>query len=319
MTVDTWIALAPIPQLFLDSNMEVDDFVIEKGITKESLKSEFDIDFDEEQFNHIECDLWTSSPIYMRCFDADEKNFFDVANAHFIHLLNILVLFKPSKFYMPRRMLFVKRMKRIDGINFTRDMTDDSRYPNLLLEITNKEHDNFNSFFKYCYQYFTTKPTSTIDHSILESALVWLRKGRQTLSVHERIILFSIVLEALIEDKGHGLTERIQNRCASFLSNSSQEYNQIHTDVGMIYNLRSELVHGEVLRSMKFNETHKLAEIIRCLLLQFISLSQNGHDRQTVLKESNIAFADKQGRKIYVDAKKIFGSRSDFKPLNDKS
>jgi len=314
--VDKWVAIAPIPQLFLDSDMKVDDFVIRKEITKESLKSEFGIDFDEEHFNYIERELWTSSSIYVRYFDAEESNFFNTAHTHFYHLLNILILFKPSKFYMPKRTLFVKRVKKMDGTSSTRDMTDDGRYPDLLLEIEDSEHIDFDSYFKICYQYFIKTPTNTIDKSILESARVWLGKARQTRSIYERIILLSIVQEALVEDRGPGLTERIQNRCASFLSNSSKDYDYILARVGKIYDLRSDLVHGEVLSPAKFSDTYELAEIVRCLLLQFISLSQFGYDRATVLAESNVTFAEKQSKKVFIDAKKIFGGRSDYNPLN---
>jgi len=232
---DSWIALAPIPQLFIERDMKIDDFKIFKGITKESLKGVYDIDFDEEHFNEIEREVLVSSPIYVRRFDADENNFFGTAYAHFYHLLNILILFKPSCFFMPKRILYVKRETRINGVNSTRDMANDGRYPDLLLEICDGEHHEFNSFFKKCYSCFTKTPPNTIDNSILESARTWLGKGRESRSVFERMIFFSIVLESLVEDAGRGSTERIQRRCASLLSNDSYNYNKIYEDVGRIY------------------------------------------------------------------------------------
>lgn len=313
---EPWIALAPIPQLFLDSNMQVDDFTILKGITNESIKKDYDIDFDEEYFNHIERELWVSSSIYVRQFDADESNFFDIAYAHFYHLLNILILFKPSPFFMPKRMLLVKKVKRSDGVNSRRNMADDGRYHKLLLEINENEYDDFNSFFKLCYSYFTNEPSNTIDNSILKSARTWLGKGRQTKSVFEREIFFSIVLESLVEDKGHGLTERIQKRCASFLSDTDKQYREIFDNVGKIYDFRSKIVHGEVLRDTEFKETYYLAEIIRCLLLQFISLSQNNYERQTALSESNIEFSEKKAKQIFSDAMNVFGDRTRFNPIS---
>ena len=315
---DNWIALSPIPQLLIDEDMKVDDFTIRKGISKECLKEEFDIDFDKENFNHIERELWISSPIYIRYFDANENEFFNKAQSHLFHFLNILVLFKPSKFYMPKRVLFVKRVKRTDGVNYTRDMTNDGRYPELLLEISNDEYGDFNSFFKICYPYFTKIPSNTIDDAILKSARTWLGKGRQTSSVFERIIFFSIILESLVEDRGFGSTERIQKRCASFLSNSQEEYSKIYYNVGKIYNIRSELIHGEVLKTTQFKETNELAEIIRCLLLQFITLSiSDKYDRKTTMKESNVGFADKQNKVIFSDTKDLFNSRTKFQPLSE--
>ena len=158
--------------------------------------------------------------------------------------------------------------------------------------------------------------SNTIDNSILKSARTWLGKSRQTRSVFEREIFFSIVLESLVEDKGHGLTERIQKRCASFLSNTVEQYQEIFDNVGKIYDFRSEIVHGEVLRDTEFKETYYLAEIIRCLLLQFISLSQNNYERQTALSESNIEFSEKKAKQIFSDAMKVFGDRTRFNPIS---
>lgn len=314
---EKWRAISPIPQLFLDSNLTVDDFTIMKsGISSEEFKSTFDIDFDEESFNELERDVWVSSPVYVREFEA-ESDFFGIAQKHLHHFLDTVVLFKPSRFFMPKHSLLVKRIQRGEGVNSTRDFGPLGRYQNLVFEIKDDEHESFKDFFKKCYQYFTHSPSNDIDQSIHRSALKWLSKGRQTISVFEREIFFSIAFEALIGERQSELTFRLQRRCASLLGKDQSQCEEIFNIIKTNYDLRSNLVHGNILRETRLDETYDMAEIIRCLLLRLISLSKKNYTRKELLPKLDSIFDNEARNQIIADAKELFEERTEFNPFKN--
>lgn len=313
--IEKWIAASPIPQLFIETDMNIDDFIVLKNTSKEKLKSDYGIDFDEMHFNHFERGVWTSSPIYAREFDATESDFFQKGSAHLHHFLDSLVLFKPSKFFMPKYSLIVTRKNIRDGVNLKFDHENVPKHRDALFELNNGELSDFKDFFKKCYQYFTKESSNEIDNAIFNSAKFWLAKARQATNIIEREMFLTIITEALVGTNDQELSFRLYRRIALLIGENQTECEKIYRIMKENYGFRSAIVHGNSIKGKKLSDTYEIAEIVRCLLLRFISFSNLNYTENPAPK-LDVVFDDNARKKFLDDGKSLFSDKTLFRPLS---
>ena len=88
----------------------------------------------------------------------------------------------------------------------------------------------------------------------------------------EQMLWHITVLEALMGEKGEGVTEKLARRISIILGKSNQERKKLKKDFKDLYNLRSELVHGKYFdHGIKGKYFLFARELARRSLLWFIN------------------------------------------------
>lgn len=309
-------SITPIPNLFIDSNLQIADFEVFRNLSKEELEENHDIDFGT--MNYIQKNTWVSSPIYIRNFklegnNDDLENAYKTANKHISHFINALVLFQPSITYIDRGPLWVYPIpKPENGESGKGDFYGILEVRgNEKLDLDNSEFTEFATFFGTCYSYFSKETKTDLDQSI-DNAYYWLMKTRATVNPYDRLIFLTVLLESLV-GAGQELTHRISHRCGTILGKDAKERGEIYDEVRDYYGQRSTILHGN-RESITNNGLHHLAEIGRTIILRFSSLSKTNYanNRVEFLKKLDRAVVDDDLRKEIIDkARELFKSRSD--------
>ncbi|GIU70989.1 MAG: hypothetical protein KatS3mg003_0468 [Candidatus Nitrosocaldaceae archaeon] len=93
----------------------------------------------------------------------------------------------------------------------------------------------------------------------------------------DRFIFLSIALEALFsKGKESSKKEKYSTRGANLLCDDPQERNWLYEKISTLYDLRSEIVHGNPKFMLHKYDLYALYEIVRCSILRFIVLYMNG-------------------------------------------
>jgi hypothetical protein len=91
-----------------------------------------------------------------------------------------------------------------------------------------------------------------------------------------QIIDLCTCLESLLLKKGGELTFRVATRAANLIGSDGQKRKEIYTDIKNFYDLRSQVVHGEVLREKEHRDlpdnVRILREYVRRIILCSLSL-----------------------------------------------
>jgi len=86
----------------------------------------------------------------------------------------------------------------------------------------------------------------------LEVALAYFIKAFFTAEGFEQMLWHITTLEALLGEKGEGLTERLARRIASILGRSENERKDIRKQFKELYDFRSDLVHGSSFQKLVY-------------------------------------------------------------------
>ena len=103
----------------------------------------------------------------------------------------------------------------------------------------------------------------------IQSSLLFFKIGSETYNVNVRLVNMSIALESIFSTSSHELQYRISQRVAFFLGNNSANRTEVYNNMKTIYNLRSSIVHGAVIKKKIIK---KLIEYIP-LLEEYLKLS----------------------------------------------
>ncbi|MCH7619368.1 MAG: hypothetical protein IH880_06320 [Candidatus Marinimicrobia bacterium] len=103
----------------------------------------------------------------------------------------------------------------------------------------------------------------------IQSSLLFLKIASETYYISVRLVNMSIALESIFSTSRHELKYRISQRVAFFLGNNSPNRTEIYKNMKTIYDLRSDVVHGGVLKKDKIE---KLNEYLP-LLEEYLKLS----------------------------------------------
>lgn len=312
------IALAPLFNFDIEEELQTSEFTIIKPQTKEQLEKNFGLNF--EYIDELERIHWTQCPIFVkRILSPVNSGDIDFAETQKIlnHFYNILVLFKPwslvplliGPFYLMRFVNGTYVGSHRGGYVPTNHTSPNPDQEKVVL--LKSEFDAFRSFFTKLYpvfQKYTSK--NMLDRAIL--ANYWVSKLRENIKPYDRLIFLVTALEALISQNENELNYRISHRTATLLGETELEKSTIFQSIKEYYNLRSKIVHGTPQEEVKFYETWYLQEIVRSLILKFISLYENGFkDSQKFLKQLDIAIFDSSLRKEIVDkSNAMFGDSS---------
>ena len=108
------------------------------------------------------------------------------------------------------------------------------------------------------------------------------------------------------------LSYRISHRTASIVGENASEKQFIFENIRKLYNKRSNIVHGTHTK-VSFAETEFLLEVLRVLILKFMSLSVKEYSDSKILDEllDAVFDANKMGE-ILKDSKFLFGGKSLF-------
>lgn len=309
-------SVTPIPNLFIEEILKIDDFEVFPNISKDELEANHDIDF--ETMNYLQKSTWVSSPIYVRNFklegeDDNLENAYHIASNHVRHFINTLVLFQPSVTYIDRGPLWVHPVPKIaSGVSGKGDfygILEIRESERLQLEPSN--FNEFRNFFGKCYPYFSSGIKTKLDKYI-ENSYYWFMKTRASFTAYDRLIFLIVLLESLVGENQE-LTFRISQRCATILGKDSAQRVQIYEKVKSYYKLRSTILHGEQEGFSK-HDLLSLAEVCRTMILRFTSLVLTGYvnDRTELMKKLDHSSLNDELRKEILDnARKEFSEISD--------
>ena len=82
----------------------------------------------------------------------------------------------------------------------------------------------------------------------IQSALLFFKIASETYTINARLVNMSIALESIFSTSRHELKYRISQRVAFFLRDNSANRTEVYNNMKTIYNLRSNIVHGGVLK-----------------------------------------------------------------------
>lgn len=88
----------------------------------------------------------------------------------------------------------------------------------------------------------------------------------ETFRMETRLVNFSIALESIFSTDNIELSYRISLRVSFLLGNNSAERKEIFENVKGIYNIRSKIVHGSVLRKKEKDKLLKTVEKLEVYL-----------------------------------------------------
>ncbi|MEX0763899.1 MAG: hypothetical protein WD033_01850 [Nitrosopumilaceae archaeon] len=318
MAITDFCSIASIPNLFIELTINLKDFLVYPGLTKEQLTGDYKIDLNI--MNYVERENWVSSPIYIRRFSVPEapvgkeQEFaFTTASKHMEDFINTLILFKPSIAFLSRGPFWV--LEEIGGKVSGTGKGDFSVVPKLAItekyDLQSSEYSDFSKFFDVCYPYFSAGIKSDLDKSI-SNAYYWLTKVRINLQPYDRLIFLITALESLV-GAGTELTHRISHRTATALGKDSIERGKIYDKISDYYGQRSTLLHGrkEIISNAQL---YDLAEMVRVMILRFASLSLNSYEttHNGLMKKLDRAVVDDILRnEIIKISRESFTSRSD--------
>jgi len=102
------------------------------------------------------------------------------------------------------------------------------------------------------------------------------------------IINLTVIMEMFLSDSRSEITERLARTLAVFLGRTVEESKGIYKTIKVIYNKRSELVHGNLgKKSMDYYKAEQDArEICRRLILNFLSIQNSIKDIETICREN---------------------------------
>ena len=156
--------------------------------------------------------------------------------------------------------------------------------------------------------------------SSLGMAFAMFNRSHQLAPWFDRLVDLATALEAaLISEDGpqRGVTRRLRNRSAALLQCGSDSFGEILSDVNVLYDLRSRLVHGDDLPESALEDRlgclstvaagtllgtateqaiDRLRDIVRRAILARISLSQGPNPLWTPNVSVDERLADDQGR-----------------------
>jgi len=130
--------------------------------------------------------------------------------------------------------------------------------------------------------------------------------------VYDRLISLNVLLESLI-GTDQELTHRISHRCATILGKNSHERGEIYEKIRKYYGQRSTILQGSK-KIIANRDLYYLAEIIRTMIILFVSLVQNEYSqkRDELMKQLDKAVVDEELRsKIINQARKSFLEKAD--------
>lgn len=151
----------------------------------------------------------------------------------------------------------------------------------------------FKRFWKQ-YKKFQTDRATTKSNKYLKIALRRFNLGiEEDYYLEDKIIDYLISLEALYLPESRELTYKLSNRVAILIGKEERETEEIRQTIVKAYDLRSQIVHGKMVRPIKINGkiiqpkdfTFNIEEILRKSIRFFIELSKTYKTQKTIIKE----------------------------------
>lgn len=118
----------------------------------------------------------------------------------------------------------------------------------------------FSNFHKYHVN------DNIVGEGRIQSSILFFKVATETFRNETRLVNFSIALESIFSTDNIELSYRISLRVSFFLGNNSVERKKIFEEVREIYNLRSRIVHGNVLKKKEKNKIPKTLENLETYL-----------------------------------------------------
>lgn len=108
----------------------------------------------------------------------------------------------------------------------------------------------------------------------IQSSILFFKIASETYFNEVRLVNLSIALECLFSTDNRELTYKLSQRVAFFIANNSLKRTEIFKNVKTIYDLRSKIVHGTVLKSnlkKKINEAvENLESYLRSSIIRIL-------------------------------------------------
>jgi hypothetical protein len=121
--------------------------------------------------------------------------------------------------------------------------------------------------------------TGSKDWRFFETALGYFVKAFCS-EGFEQLLWHITTLEALLGEKGEGLTEKLARRISAILGNTNQEKKALNRQFKDLYDFRSTLVHGGNFKKQVYvghlREARSLARKVLLWFLHFLSNFQRG-------------------------------------------
>lgn len=119
-----------------------------------------------------------------------------------------------------------------------------------------KDFEEFKTVFKKIRSIFDNKKEIT-------RVLYYLYSGLTLSYWQVRFIMLNVVLESLFSTDNQELSHKISERAAFFLEKEAENREKLFQDVKKIYNIRSKLVHGDVINNTPEENSQLLNDLER--------------------------------------------------------
>jgi len=174
-------------------------------------------------------------------------------------------------------------------------------------------NNEYNSLLNF-YHRFKKSNIEKIENGFVKLGIIRFQEGLNRNKPVDKIIDYITSLESFYAPGQGDLTRKMSQRASMVLGTTEEEHESVHNFLKFAYGLRSGLVHGEGLRSLKFKGnvltlesiSNTLEEFVRNSIRIFLKLikAYNGKDKNKLIcSEIDASIIN---RKKYVLLKKKF-------------
>lgn len=312
------IAITPLLNFKIENDLVLSQCTVRKPMSLTDLDDRYKIR--QEEITDWEQLFWQECPIFEQRFDPtglDTHTIFSNPQILLNHLLNSIILYTPwPHFPLIIGSFTIRHFKNgqysgsSSGGHISAEFTSPSPWQGKI-SLKQSQYTDFKQFFDMIYQFINKTNMNEIEKRI-KIAYYWLQKSRENIRPYDRLIFLTAGLEALVSQNEGEMNYRISHRTSAILGENESERYSIYLTVKGLYDLRSRIVHGTPNIEVRYFETEYLLEIVRALILRFISLSQNGYGKakRLFMDIDNSVFESSIRSDIVQKSKIMFGDNS---------